>query len=211
MMMSAQVQKIFVFCFLFASLGLVVAAKEEKSTPSVEVDTPEGKLYTLDARDLRAFLPKHKFVSVLFTAPNCGDCQTIEQEYGSAAKDVAVPGTPLRLAQVMVRPQSQEEAMAASYGITGQKFSPGFPTIYLFKNGEMSTYYNWGMNAKRMVKAGAIEDWLTEQAPWRPSPPDATNGWMEFMKNAEEKAKPKIQELEEKKKKERKLEESVLV
>lgn len=214
-MSSAQVQKIFVFCFLVASLlSLVVVAEEEekKTTPSVELDTPEGKVYTLDAPQLRAFLPKHKWVSVLFTAPDCGDCQTMEPEFAQAAKETAIPGTPMRLAKVMVRPDTPEEAMAVRYGITGQKFSPGFPTIYLFKNGEMSTFYNWGMNAKSMVKAGAIEDWLAEQAPWKPAPPDPTNGWVEWMEKAEEKAKnakAKIDEVKEKK--ERKLEESSLL
>lgn len=194
--------RLFVFCFLSASLFSVFlrtvrAEEDEEKKPRGAV---EGHVYMLDAKSFHAFLSKAEYLCVLFVASDCGECQTMAEEFKQAAKDVAIDGTPLRMGQVMVKPHSAEEKLAVSYGITGQKFSPGFPTIYLFKNGEMSNYYNWGVNEKSLVKAGAIEDWLTEQAPWRPTPPDATNGWKEFEKAAEEKAAKKAAEFEKAKK-----------
>ncbi|CEF66669.1 Protein disulfide-isomerase A4 [Strongyloides ratti] len=107
---------------------------------AVDVDTDDN-VYILTEANFDDFLEENPIVMVKFYAPWCGHCKKLAPDYATASRHIKFP-----LAKVDA---TIEKALGEKYNVQG------YPTIKLFKNGEVLDY-----NGARDV--ASIVDWAEE-------------------------------------------------
>jgi len=91
----------------------------------------EDDVLVLSARSFDNVIKTHDLILVEFYAPWCGHCKKLAPEYSKAAAKLKKNTPPIPLAKVDA---TVEKSLATEFGIDG------FPTLKVFKNGEMSEY-----------------------------------------------------------------------
>lgn len=85
----------------------------------------------------------HEIVLIEFFAPWCGHCKRLAPEYEKAATKLKSNDPPVALAKVDC---TAEKAVCDRFGVSG------FPTLKIFKKGEMSSDYDGPREADGIVK-----------------------------------------------------------
>lgn len=94
--------------------------------------------------DFDSVLAEHGTALVMFYAPWCGHCKKLKPEFELAAKSLTSNDPPVALAKVDCTEGGKE---------TCNRFSvKGYPTLKIFKSGEMSQEYNGPREAAGIVK-----------------------------------------------------------
>ncbi|XP_055606688.1 protein disulfide-isomerase A3 [Uranotaenia lowii] len=144
-----------VFCLL-AVCGLALAG--------------EADVLQLTDSDFSTRVGETETTLVMFYAPWCGHCKKLKPEYAKAAELLRGEDPPIALAKVDCTEEGKE---------TCNKFSvSGYPTLKIFKNGEVSQEYNGprdangiakymksivGPASKDLLTLAAFEDFLKKQ------------------------------------------------
>ncbi|RZF44763.1 hypothetical protein LSTR_LSTR000715 [Laodelphax striatellus] len=118
-------------CFVFC-LFAIVFAKEG------------GYVLEFTDDDFSTRIQEHETVLVMFYAPWCGHCKKLKPEYEKAASDVVGEDPPITFAKVDCTEGGKESC--TKFGVSG------YPTLKIFKNGEVSKEYNGPRDAAGIVK-----------------------------------------------------------
>jgi len=108
------------------------------------VSTQADGVLELNADNFDEVLSQHPVLLVEFYAPWCGHCKRLAPEYDEAAKELGTLSPPLFIAKVDADTE-QNRPLAARFGIRG------FPTLKLFRNGEVSSDFAGERNAAGIV------------------------------------------------------------
>lgn len=104
----------------------------------------ESDVLDLGDGDFNTRLAESGTVLVMFYAPWCGHCKKLKPEFAKAAELVRDDDPPIVLAKVDCTEAGKE---------TCSKFSvSGYPTLKIFRNGELSQEYNGPREATGIVK-----------------------------------------------------------
>ncbi|XP_045215771.2 protein disulfide-isomerase A3-like [Mercenaria mercenaria] len=108
--------------------------------------------------DFSSKIVDHDVILVEFFAPWCGHCKRLAPEYEKAATSLKKNDPPVSLAKVDCTANTE---VCGKYGVSG------YPTLKIFKNGEMAEDYNGPREADGIVKtmrgkAGPASKELTE-------------------------------------------------
>lgn len=104
----------------------------------------ESDVLELGDNDFESKLADHETTLVMFYAPWCGHCKRLKPEYAKAAELLKDDENKIALAKVDCTEAGKE---------TCNKFSvSGYPTLKIFKNGEVSQEYNGPREAAGIVK-----------------------------------------------------------
>uniref|UniRef100_A0A6M2DV45 Protein disulfide-isomerase n=1 Tax=Xenopsylla cheopis TaxID=163159 RepID=A0A6M2DV45_XENCH len=104
----------------------------------------EEHVHELTDDDFTARLGELETALVMFYAPWCGHCKRLKPEFAKAAETLQGDETPIALAKVDCTEGGKE---------TCGKFSvSGYPTLKIFRNGELSQDYNGPREAGGIVK-----------------------------------------------------------
>jgi protein disulfide isomerase len=108
-------------------------------------DEPAGEVLVLDDKNFDAIVPNHDVLLVEFYAPWCGHCKALAPKYDEAAKLLAAnhETKDIRVAKFDA---DSEKSVPGRYGISG------FPTIKLFRNGEVAGDYDGEREANAIVE-----------------------------------------------------------
>ncbi|KAF0287538.1 Protein disulfide-isomerase A3 [Amphibalanus amphitrite] len=99
--------------------------------------------------DFDSGVAEHDTVLVMFYAPWCGHCKKLKPEFELAAKSLISNDPPVALAKVDCTEAGKE---------TCNRFSVrGYPTLKIFKGGEMSQEYNGPRESNGIVKYMAAQ------------------------------------------------------
>lgn len=91
-------------------------------------------------------LAKHDTILVEFFAPWCGHCKRLAPEYEKAATALKSNDPPVPLAKVDCTSESGGKDICNEQGVQG------FPTLKIFKGGELASEYNGPRDADGIVK-----------------------------------------------------------
>lgn len=91
-----------------------------------------------------ASVSEHDTALVMFYAPWCGHCKRLKPEYEKAAQLLAGSDPPITLAKVDCTEAGKETC--GQFGVTG------YPTLKIFRGGEVSQDYNGPREASGIVK-----------------------------------------------------------
>jgi len=100
-------------------------------------------VYDLGVSDFDSEVAKHDIMLVEFYAPWCGHCKRLAPEFEKAATALKTDDSAVPLAKVDC-PAHQD--VCTKFGVSG------YPTLKIFKNGEMSSDYNGPRDADGIVK-----------------------------------------------------------
>ncbi|KAJ2948031.1 hypothetical protein O0L34_g9829 [Tuta absoluta] len=104
----------------------------------------EEDVLDLTDSDFSSVLAQHDTTLVMFYAPWCGHCKRLKPEYAIAAGVLKRGDTPVALAKVDCTEGGKS---------TCEQFSvSGYPTLKIFRKGEMSSEYNGPREANGIVK-----------------------------------------------------------
>jgi len=98
----------------------------------------------LTSENFDKVLQEHSAILVEFYAPWCGHCKRLAPEYDQAAKELATLEPPLYIAKIDADNEANRP-IASRYGIKG------FPTLKLFRNGEVSSDFSGDRTAAGIV------------------------------------------------------------
>ncbi|XP_050314144.1 protein disulfide-isomerase A3 [Anthonomus grandis grandis] len=110
---------------------------------SVALAKEEDVLELTDA-DFDQKLAEHDTALVMFYAPWCGHCKRLKPEYAKAAEDLLANDPPVVLVKVDCTEGGKETCNKNSVS--------GYPTLKIFRNGEVSQDYNGPREASGIVK-----------------------------------------------------------
>jgi len=99
--------------------------------------------------DFESVLGEHDTVLVMFYAPWCGHCKKLKPEFELAAKTLAANDPPIALAKVDCTEGGKETCNSFSV--------KGYPTLKIFKGGEVSQEYNGPRDASGIAKFMAAQ------------------------------------------------------
>lgn len=119
--------KIFAICLLFYTCS----AREED-------------VLDLGDSDFESRIAEHETALVMFYAPWCGHCKRLKPEYAKAAEDLLRNDPPVALVKVDCTEAGKETCNKHSVS--------GYPTLKIFRNGEVSQDYNGPREAAGIVK-----------------------------------------------------------
>ncbi|XP_072402081.1 protein disulfide-isomerase A3 [Diabrotica undecimpunctata] len=119
--------KVLTICMLF----LLGSAKEED-------------VLDLGDSDFASRIAEHETALVMFYAPWCGHCKRLKPEYAKAAEDLLRNDPPIALVKVDCTEAGKETCDKNSVS--------GYPTLKIFRNGELSQDYNGPRDAAGIVK-----------------------------------------------------------
>jgi protein disulfide isomerase family A protein 3 len=143
-----KMRNIFQLAFLVATFSIAIAG--------------EADVLDLSDDDFSTRVKEAETMLVMFYAPWCGHCKRLKPEYAKAAEMVRGDDPPIQLAKVDCTEAGKE---------TCSKFSvSGYPTLKIFRNGELSSDYNGPREAAGIVKymraqvGPASKDLLTVEA-----------------------------------------------
>ncbi len=98
---------------------------------------------TLTDENSQQFLQSHPYVFVKFYATWCGHCKALAPDFLAAANTLKAKGSIAVFANV---DSPEERATASTYDIHG------YPTLIMFKDGNLLQVYNGSRSANDLVK-----------------------------------------------------------
>jgi len=99
--------------------------------------------------DFDSTLEGHDLALVMFYAPWCGHCKRMKPEFDKAAKTLSANDPPVTLAKV--------DCTEAGKDTCGRFEVRGYPTVKIFRNGELSSDYNGPREAPGIIKTMASQ------------------------------------------------------
>jgi len=108
-----------------------------------------GNVLELGDSDFDSTLEGHDLALVMFYAPWCGHCKRMKPEFDKAGKILAANDPPVTLAKV--------DCTEAGKDTCGRFEVRGYPTVKIFRNGELSSDYNGPREAPGIVKTMAAQ------------------------------------------------------
>jgi protein disulfide-isomerase A3 len=117
----------------------------------------DGDVIILKDSDFESKIRQHEVALVKFYAPWCGHCKRMAPEFDAASTILKENDPPVALIKVDC---TTETETCQKYGVSG------YPTLKIFKNGELSGDYNGpretdGIVKQMRTKAGPISKKLT--------------------------------------------------
>lgn len=104
----------------------------------------EGNTLDLVDLDFESVINQHETALVMFYAPWCGHCKKLKPEYEKAATDLKGSDTPIAFVKVDCTEGGKETCN--QHGVSG------YPTLKIFRNGQVSKEYNGPRDAAGIVK-----------------------------------------------------------
>ncbi|XP_067001320.1 protein disulfide-isomerase A3 [Anabrus simplex] len=104
----------------------------------------ENDVLELTDDDFKTRIAEHETVLVMFYAPWCGHCKKLKPEFAKAAGDIKNNDPPVVFAKVDCTEGGKETCN--NFGVSG------YPTLKIFRNGELSSEYNGPRDAGGIVK-----------------------------------------------------------
>uniref|UniRef100_A0A8D8ULV7 Protein disulfide-isomerase n=2 Tax=Cacopsylla melanoneura TaxID=428564 RepID=A0A8D8ULV7_9HEMI len=108
------------------------------------VSAQESSVLDLVDSDFDAVINQHETALVMFYAPWCGHCKKIKPEYEKAATDMKGSDTVVAFVKVDCTEGGKE--VCNKHGVSG------YPTLKIFRNGQVSKEYNGPRDASGIVK-----------------------------------------------------------
>lgn len=117
----------------YVALGLIAA-----------LSMVTGNVLELGDSDFDSTLENHELALVMFYAPWCGHCKRMKPEFDKAAVTLSANDPPVTLAKV--------DCTEAGKDTCGRFEVRGYPTVKIFRNGELSQDYNGPREAAGIAK-----------------------------------------------------------
>jgi protein disulfide-isomerase A3 len=121
---------------LFSSLGLILVSL-------FHLSVADGDVLELTDANFDSKIRDHEVALVKFYAPWCGHCKRMAPEFDKAAPVLKSNDPPVALIKVDC---TVETKICAKHGVSG------YPTLKIFKNGEVSSDYNGPREADGIIK-----------------------------------------------------------
>jgi len=104
----------------------------------------EEDVIELGDSDFQSKIAEYETALVMFYAPWCGHCKRLKPEYAKAAEDLIRNDPPVHLTKVDCTEAGKETCN--KHGVSG------YPTLKIFRNGDVSQEYNGPREAAGIVK-----------------------------------------------------------
>ncbi|KAI5692766.1 hypothetical protein M8J76_002994 [Diaphorina citri] len=108
------------------------------------VSCDESSVLDLGDSDFEAVINQHETALVMFYAPWCGHCKKLKPEYEKAATDVKGADPPISFVKVDCTEAGKETCN--KHGVSG------YPTLKIFRNGQVSKEYQGPRDAGGIIK-----------------------------------------------------------